>query len=837
MALAALLLLASGIQAQAPPDAGKSAAGDERVQLDFNDVDLPVVIDTIARMTGKNFIYDDRVRGRVTIVSPAPISVDEAYAVFESVLQVKGFTTVRGPGGALKVIPIRDAKESNVELLEGEARTPRSDRFVTRLIPLEFIDADAITNTLRPLVSKDASMVAYAPTNTVILTDSATNISRILRILRSIDVETYKQELSVIKIRNADAGTLADQLSQIFDADIASRRAPTPVARVRRAVQPASAGPAASRGKIRILTDERTNSLVILAPRQRMADLRKAIQRLDVPVSGGGRIHVYYLKNADAEELTNTLNSLISGQPRGAAAPRGRGAAGRAGAQALRAAITELAEGVTVTADPPTNSLVIQASQQGYETILKVIDQLDIARPQVLVEALIMEVDVTDNRDLGFSGLVRLTTDGNSFALGSLTSGSSALSRFLGSDNGGSNPPAAPQPSNNAISSAVLNALLAGLTGTPPGFLSATSVSAGSTLIQGIIRASSSLKGANIISAPHVLTMDNEEAEIKVGDNIPIPTSRVSSAQGVVGSNALASSVNIERQDIGVTLRVTPQITEGENLRLKIFQEIKNVNQALTLVTGNPADVGVSLSNRTVENTVVVQDDETVVIGGLISDDYEDTVTKVPWLGDIPILGWLFKTTSRNLTKTNLLIFLTPHIVRTSDELELATLHKRQEFWDHSEEGISLNEQERAEQERRRKAAGKSKAESEAIKSRNPVRRRLLEMERRAPLDRMLELERRHEERKKEESDKTGAAPIPQPRYGVLAGTFGDPDAAAATLQELIDAGYDGTLVSGDSGGTILYQVQLGPFEDQTAAAHAAQALREGFDLRATVTV
>lgn len=435
---AGALLLAAVLLAAAAGVAQEETPGvrvqDGKVQLDFNDVELAVVIDTIARLTGRNFIYDDRVRGRVTIVSPTEITVDEAYAVFESVLQVKGFTTVQGPGGAIKVIPIREAKESNVETIQGRGRTPDSDRFITRLIPLQYIDAEAITNTLKPLVSKDASMVAYPPTNTVILTDAASNISRILSILRSIDVETYKEELTVIKVRFADAGTLADQLSEIFDAETSAVGDPRASLRARRAaaVQQAGTAEVAAKGRVRILTDERTNSLIVLASRQRLAELRGVVKRLDVPVTGGGRIHVYYLKHADAEELATTLTALLSGQP---AQPAGGVQPGQVTPQALRAAITELSEGVTVTADAPTNALVIQASQEGFSTLSQVIGALDIARPQVLVEALIMEVDVSDGEDLGFNGIARVFRGNTSYAVGSLTdSGAPQRIRIAGHD-------------------------------------------------------------------------------------------------------------------------------------------------------------------------------------------------------------------------------------------------------------------------------------------------------------------------------------------------------------------------------------------------------------------
>jgi general secretion pathway protein D len=833
-------------------DAGAGATvSDGQVQLDFNDVELSVVIDTIARLTGKNFIYDDRVRGRVTIVSPTKITVEEAYAVFESVLQVKGFTTVQAPGGAIKVIPLREAKESNVETVRGGSAPPTSDRFITRLIPLRYIDAEAIAETLKPLVSKDASLVAYAPTNTIILTDAATNISRILSIVQSIDVETFKEELSVIELQHADAATLAQQLSEIFGAEVGSvgatgvARLPTRARRPTQAgVQPGSAE-LATKGQVRIITDERTNSLVVLASRPRTAEIRDVVLRLDVPVKGGGRIHVYYLKYADAEELANTISALLSGQP---AAPTGGGLSGGIGgqstalsggtagaAQALRSSISELAGGVTVTADPPTNSLLIQASQEGFSTLSQVIAQLDIPRPSVLVEALIMEVDVTDSIDLGFSGLVRITSSGNQYVIGSLTD--SVLESEEGDTTGG-----------------VLDNLVAALADNPANFIGGAAIETGSTLIQGLIRASATVNGTNILSAPHILTLDNEEAEIKVGDNIPIISSRVQSAAGIETtddpdtSNSLATSQNIERQDIGITLRVTPQISEGDTLRLEIFQEVTAVNEGLTGITGSAQEVGVALSNRKIENVVTVSDEETVVIGGLIDEIQQDGEDKVPWLGDIPILGWLFKSTSDSIQKRNLLVFLTPHIIRNKSQHAQQTIRKREEFWASSEASSQLSDSEREESERRREEDAAAGIELPDTGDTNPVRSRLRGHRKRYPVEMMRDLEARNAPGSTSAGDPAGAtagaiataaAPVaaPNERWGVLAATFADEGAAASALQQLIDAGHDGALVSEEHQGTLLYEVRLGPYADQAEAERTAAGVREAFRFAPTVYV
>jgi general secretion pathway protein D len=817
--IAALALLAA-LAAAVPAGAQQAEAEvDGMVTLDFADVELAAVIETIAKMTRKNFIYDDRVRGRVTIVSPTPMPVEQAYAVFESVLQVKGFTTVTTPGGAIKVVPVREAKESSVETVQSSARPPDRDRFVTRLIPLNYIDADSIVNTLKPLVSKDAAMAAYAPTNTVILTESASNIRRLIAILESIDVETYKEELAVINVEHADAATLADQVSEIYGAEVSSPAAASAVSRrPRRTAVPEPAAAGTRRTPVRILTDERTNSLLVLAPRQQLEEVRQLVAKLDVPVTGGGRIHVYYLRNANAEELAQTLGGLVGGVSAPASPPGG--APGQPGgiAPAIRSAVTGLVGDISITADPATNSLIIQASQEGFNTLKAVIEQLDVERPQVLVEALIMEVDVSDGTDLGFSGLLRTINGDSDFLIRSATDAASA----------------AAQASTGGVGAALPLAPLLGRffrntlefddgTDNPP---------TGGSLIDAIIRLSATDGGTNILSAPHILTSDNEQAEIRVGDNIPIISSRV---QQPTGADAgLSTSVNVERQDVGVTLRVTPQITEGDSLRLEIFQEISAINESLDV--GNPEDVGVPLSLRKVENTVVVKDGETVVVGGLVADDYQDTTTKVPWLGDIPVLGWAFKTKERTLRKVNLLVFLTPHIVRTPLDLEHETIRKREEFRDQTPDELDVDQATLDQEEQRYAAATETGLPYLPEKQRAPVVTRVVGHSARYPVERMAEIERmRGEEQARIEAEKAAEARPPQ--YFLQAAIFGDADAAAALLTDLIDSGHDGTLIAQESGDSVLYELQLGPYANLQEAELAAGVVRRSHGLSPSVIV
>ncbi len=822
--LAAAMLAAALLGLDSSAVRADDLARDEEedlVQLDFNDAELTTIIDAISKMTDRNFIYDERVRGKVTIKSPTRISRKQAYAVFESVLQVKGFTTVETPGGALKIIPIRDAKQSNIETRKTALAPPNTDRFVTRLIPLRYIEAESITNTLKSLVSKDGSIEAYEPTNMVILTESATNIRRLLAIMEAIDIETYQDELAIFKIEHADAPTLAEQVSEIYGAEVSSTRSTRTTSSRRTSRSTASSKPAESavgHDKVRLMTDERTNSVIVLAPRAQMAEVRQLIERLDIPVTGSGRIHVYYLQHADAEELALTLSSLVSGTM---PAPSATAASGQ-GATSLRAVVQGLAEGVKITADPATNSLVIQSSREGFDTLSEVIAKLDVERPQVLVEALIMEVDVTDSEDLGFTGMFRLI-NGNTeittviapraaegFAFGgpvgaAITGGAPLLQRFLHNTTN-------PDEDGNATTDG--------------------------HVIDGILRAAAGDSGTNIISAPHILTMDNEEAEIRIGQNIPIITGRTQSAQGVSNATGnLATSVNVERQDIGVTLRVTPQITEGDSLRMEIFQEISSINVGLTAsgALGAAEDVGVPLSKREIENVVTIRDGETVVIGGLLSDEYQDTVSKVPFLGDIPILGWAFKSSSRELRKINLLVFLTPHIIRLPQDLELESIRKREEFAESSHEGVEWSDRERAAERKRQEAARKTGAKYEPIGD-NPVRNAILEHQGRYPDERIDEI-KISQAAAHQEAEAARLAALHAPEFAVQAVAGKDVDEAINSLQQLIDQGFDGTLVSNEVDGSVYFDLQIGPFPTIEEAERASELVREVHGLDPFVVV
>jgi general secretion pathway protein D len=542
--------------------------------------------------------------------------------------------------------------------------------------------------------------------------------------------------------------------------------------------------------------------------------MRALIRKLDVPVEGQGRIQVYYLKHADSEELAETLNSLLGGgtTSAGTAATSAAVAAGIQ-PQQLRA-VSEIANLVSsVTADIGTNSLVIQASPEGFEALRKVIEKLDIERPQVLVEALIMEVTVSDGTELGINWVLNIVGGSNEIGIGSIT------------DTG----------STDGLQSAAN--VVQGLAG-GPGFIANIVATGSDDVIRALIRASATDNSTNIISAPHILTSDNEEAEILVGDNIPIITNRVQSAQGIVTDpdqdSNLATSVNVERQDIGVTLRVTPQITEGDSLRLEIFQEITAINRALQEGVGDVNQVGPALSNRRVENVVVAKDGSTVVIGGLVSDDYSDNVSKVPFLGDVPVLGWLFKTTSNNLAKRNLLVFLTPHIIRSPADLEKASIGKREEFRKRSEQALRQTPEEREEVFLDQPVG--ILGEVGAEQGEGPAASTIEVLERRYPLQRMREIER-GQTQAREAAQAAAAARGRGARYVVLAGSYADPNAARGTLMELVDAGFDGTLVSSGPAGRVRYELRLGPYVEVEHAERAATTLQRAYGLPSQIVL
>jgi general secretion pathway protein D len=606
---------------------------DALITMDFQEADLNVVIKFMGELTGKNFLVNEGVRGKVTIISPKKITVREAYKIFESVLEMNGYTAVPGDD-AIKIIPSAVARQSGLEIREGkEAKdvTPE-DRMITQVIPLEYASADEVRNLFASSVSKEGMIISYKPTNHLIITDRASNIHRLLLIIEQIDVKIVEEKITVFPLEYASAKTLADKLSQLMAGD---QRQPVP------GRPPA---PVAVQRVVKIIPEERTNTLIVLASEQDTQEVRKLISQLDTEApKGKSQLHVRYLEHARAEELAKVLNAIVTGKAKVAAPP---GRPPQAGAQP---------EEASITADKATNSLVITASPQEFKELEEVIVKLDMIRSQVLVEALIAEVSLEKSLQIGVDWRI----------MDQPVEGS--IRGFGGSDFGqisGVQTGALPSSTGDT-------GLLLGLA---KGFITIGGVQVPN--IGMLVRAFQKDTDANVLSTPHILTLDNEKAKIIVADNVPLLKSDLTTplATATTTVSNVAVSRTFEYKDIGIQLEITPHISKGSMVRLEISTEVSNI---LAIDPANPGFV--TTRKRQATTTVAVDNGQIIVIGGLIRDESSDTTKKVPCVGNVPILGWLFKNFAGTNTKTNLLIFISPQIIRTAEDLEKATAKKKKE--------------------------------------------------------------------------------------------------------------------------------------------------------------
>ena len=738
----------SALAQEAPAAGGSDKAGNERlITMDFQDVDISVLVKFISEITGKNFIIDEKVRGKITIISPSKISVDEAYLVFQSVLQVKGFTTV--PSGAvIKIVATKEARSSTLEtVLPKEVPAP-SDEYITRLIPLKFVDANNMVAVLQPLVSPDGLLAAYAATNTLILIDTAAQTDRLVAILKQLDVEGFAQEIEVVRINHAYATDIATLLQQVL-APPESSGAPgtavqpgaAPDARLRRGGGPRPGVPGAAPGAVsgggtpehtfKIIPDERTNSLILMAGPVEMRRIKDLIPRLDVPLPlGTGRIHVYYMKYANAVETIGVLGALVGGGGGGGGLGGfgglggvrggrgglgagslgstagglgssgfggggggglgglgqsgfggglggaggfgtgsslggvgqtgfgggrargglggvggiggvGGGIGGAGGGAAPGQPGSEFESAIRMTADPATNALIIDASPRDFETLKDVIDKIDVRRRQVYVEAIIVEISLSHMRQLGieFQGAAGLN---NGVGIG--------RTNLSGNIN------------NLATNPASIQGLILAAASSQTITINGVTVPAQ----QALLTALSNDSDANILSAPTLLTMDNQNAQIISGENVPFIASTASNAVN------LQNTFNtIDRQNVGISLQIIPQISEGGTVRLDLYEEV-------SAVLMNSPTLGPTTSIRSATTSVVAKDGQTIVIGGLISDSRTKSQTKVPYLGDIPFIGNFFTATNSTNDKVNLLIFLTPHIIRNERDARNLSVEERE---------------------------------------------------------------------------------------------------------------------------------------------------------------
>jgi general secretion pathway protein D len=619
----------------------KEGAKVKKVTFNFVDVDISVVVKFISEVTGKNFVFDDKVKGNITIIAPSRLSVDDAFSLFTSVLELKGFTIVPA-GKVYKIIPVAQAKQSGTEMPK-EGGMTLNDAYIIRLIPLTSISAAKAVSFLQPLISKDGHISSFGPGNMLMIVDTSNNIEKVLKIIDTIDKQGIEEpELILLKYASAE-----DVVKIISESLALSAKGQPAAVRVPRPGETLAAG-SVEDTKGSVFADTRLNAIVVVADKQEKDAMKRLIALLDIPLpEATSKINVYFLEYADATELSKVLESMITG-----ISPQAR--AGQPPKSPF-----ETGSKVTITPDKATNSLVVIASPADYQSLLQVIRQLDRRRRQVYVEAMIVEASINKLRELGAKWRLTAEKNGDPVLIGGF----------------------------GTIDSAAVQNIVQGLSGMSVGglgnFLDIPFTTTGSdgtpttsTLTIPGFAAVFSLNefkdSVNILSTPQILTSDNKEAEIVVGENIPFISSR---ERDVTTTNTVLN--NIERMDVGIKLKLTPQITEGDYVKLDLYQEISTVVQEAAVIT---ISVGPTITKRSTKTSVVVKDNQTVVIGGLIQEKDEENVTKVPFLGNIPVLGWLFTQKSISKNKTNLIVFLTPHIIKGAEQIERLTKAKKIEF-------------------------------------------------------------------------------------------------------------------------------------------------------------
>jgi general secretion pathway protein D len=641
-AFLAIMLATPGVRAVEP--VAPAVGTDGKVRIHFEDVDLPVFVNFISKLTGRNFVFSEKITGTVTIISPEPVTVEQAYAVFQSVLNTRGLTTI-DDGIVARVVPLKEARNSGGPII---GRDPGATGYATRLIPLDHISVEEAAEALQTLISRDGSLTPYAATNTLIASDTIVNLNRIAAVVSAIDTPRHEQSVEVIPLEHADATTMAEHVTTILQEERFTRTAAT-----KDKAAPAEAK--STRTGVRVVPDSRTNSLIAMGTAIELKHVRELIKGLDNPLrSGDGRLHVYNARYADALQLADVVGTMVgSRQQRVAAAVPAKSGRDDTASRALAGAMSGTAPGfedeVVISADPSTNSVLVNASSQDYRTIESLLIGLDVERPQVFVEAIIAEVALNKSEELGFE-----------WQLGGEVGDATILSR----SNLASLGAAFVNPAS--LGGLILAAASEETIELPDG----TEIPAQAALFTALAND----QDIEILSAPTLLTLDNQKAEILVGENVPFIT-----GQGVDISNVENVFTTVERQDVGIKLTVTPQVAEGDIVVLDVQQEVSRVIDQDILDANS---VGPTTSKRSASTVVSVADGRTAVIGGLISNAVYASESKVPILGDIPFIGRLFRADGVTDEKVNLIIFLTPHVIRSRADLANVSTQRQDKFED-----------------------------------------------------------------------------------------------------------------------------------------------------------
>ena len=612
-----IVALLAWLNAYAAPSAAQS------VTLNFKDAELDAVIGWVSEQTGKNFVVDPRVKSKVTIVSGKPLDKNEIYQVFLSVLQVHGFAAVPA-GDIIKIMPDVNAKQSGVPV-SGARGTQRGDEMVTRVIPLENVPAAQLVPILRPLIPQQGHMVAYPASNVLIISDHAINIDRIVEIIARVDLPSVENEVEVIALQHAAASEVVRILTSLEQQN-------------QQAAQ--RQGAESIEGKSTIVADDRSNSVLLSGGKSNRLRIRAIISHLDVPLEREGDIHVVYLRYANAKDMVPVLTG-IGQSVQQEEARRAPAAAGAPVAPAGAASPTRAqGQGFTIQADESTNALVITAPMEVFRPLQAVIRQLDVRRAQVVVEAIIAEISMNKAAQLGVQWAVNAIPQGHgpvgftNFQSGGGSSLGEIAAAALGGGDGTTGITSLPEGLNLAF-----------------GRFNKTGVS-----FAALVRALQGDGATNVLSTPTLVTLDNQEAEIIVGQEVPFVTGSFTSVSGSAAPNNPFQTIN--RKNVGLTLKVKPQINEGNTIKLEVEQKVDS------LAAGVQGAADLITNTRSIRTGVLVDDGEVVVLGGLITDNMRESTQKVPLLGDLPLLGSLFRYKSTSKDKTNLMVFLHPLIMR-----------------------------------------------------------------------------------------------------------------------------------------------------------------------------
>jgi general secretion pathway protein D len=581
----------------------------QRITPNFKEADITQVIEAVGAATGKNIIIDPRVRAQVTMLSSTPMSPDAFYEAFLALLQVHGFVAVPS-GNVIKVIP-----DANAKFVPGNDLPNRvsatSDEIVTQVIQVKNVSAVQLVPMLRPLIPQYGHLAAYPASNILIISDRANNVNRMMRIIQRIDQST-DTDIEVITLQNASAAEVVRTMSSLTQAQ----------------AQAEGGSP-----QLRVVADERSNSVLLSGEKSQRLRARTLITFLDTPLANGGDTRVRYLRYADAEKIAVKLKEQISG----------------AGAPAAAAGAAALADRSTIIwAEKQTNALVITAPPKTMNSLMAVIDKIDIRRAQVLVEAIIVEVSGDKSAELGVNWAVDGSKNGT-FPIGGFIQpigGVNLIDLARGIDN-----PA-------TLTTAPLGTTLG------VGRIKETGVN-----FAAMIRALRGDATTNIIATPSIVTMDNEEAQIKVAQEVPFITGQYTNS-GTTTAGSVNPFQTIQRQEVGTILKITPQINEGDSVMLKIEQESSSI------AASSAGAVDLITNKRTITTNVLIEDNGTVVLGGLIQDTQTNGEQRVPYLGRIPLIGELFRTRSAKKSKTNLMVFIKPHILRDGTDMQVETGQK-----------------------------------------------------------------------------------------------------------------------------------------------------------------